>query len=214
MMAVSLKKLRQLGFDRSYYDRSSGCHRVRCSQCEALVINGIPCHETGCPSEFGLKRKGGETVKTQEELKGIFNSFCEGALANYGKSGQLAPFLFVLSGEKMIAVLIDNKEAIAKELPERLKEWKAEAVISVFEGWAKTSKGGVIDTSIPVRKMPGRKEIVMAVMESSHGVLSRTWIVHRKRNAVRLTGGKLEALKNYESRFTKDYFRHEKVAQA
>ena len=115
----------------------------------------------------------------------------------------------------MIAVLIDNKEAIAKELPEKLKEWKAEAVISVFEGWAKTSKRDVIDTSIPVRKMPGRKEIVLAVMESPHGTFSRMWTVHRKRNgAVRLTGGKLETLKNYESRFTKDYFRHEKVAQA
>lgn len=24
--------------------------RVRCSQCEALTINGIACHETGCPN--------------------------------------------------------------------------------------------------------------------------------------------------------------------
>lgn len=24
--------------------------RVRCSQCEALAINGVPCHETGCPN--------------------------------------------------------------------------------------------------------------------------------------------------------------------
>lgn len=22
---------------------------VRCSQCAALVINGVPCHESGCP---------------------------------------------------------------------------------------------------------------------------------------------------------------------
>jgi hypothetical protein len=24
--------------------------RVRCSQCEALVISGFPTHETGCPN--------------------------------------------------------------------------------------------------------------------------------------------------------------------
>lgn len=46
-----LKSLRKRGFDRSYYNRSSGSHRVRCSQCVALVINGMACHETGCPNE-------------------------------------------------------------------------------------------------------------------------------------------------------------------
>ena len=40
--------------DRSEYDRSTGYHRVRCSQCEALVIMGVPCHERGCPN---AKRK-------------------------------------------------------------------------------------------------------------------------------------------------------------
>jgi hypothetical protein len=24
--------------------------RVKCTDCEALVINGLPCHETGCPA--------------------------------------------------------------------------------------------------------------------------------------------------------------------
>lgn len=31
------------------FDLSVG-RRVRCSQCEAMVINGISCHETGCPN--------------------------------------------------------------------------------------------------------------------------------------------------------------------
>jgi len=44
------KRLRQQGFDLTTYDRSSGYYKVRCSQCEALVINGIACHETGCPN--------------------------------------------------------------------------------------------------------------------------------------------------------------------
>ena len=43
-------RLRARGFDRTTYDRSEGVHRVRCSQCEAMVINGVACHETGCPN--------------------------------------------------------------------------------------------------------------------------------------------------------------------
>ena len=44
-------RLRRLGFDETYYDRQDRAYVVRCSQCEALVINGIPCHEHGCPNE-------------------------------------------------------------------------------------------------------------------------------------------------------------------
>jgi hypothetical protein len=44
------EELRRLGFDLSRYCRADGYYRVRCSQCEALVINGIPSHETGCPN--------------------------------------------------------------------------------------------------------------------------------------------------------------------
>jgi hypothetical protein len=45
------ERLRRQGFDETSYDRSSGHFRVRCSQCEALVINGVPCHEQGCPHQ-------------------------------------------------------------------------------------------------------------------------------------------------------------------
>lgn len=38
------------GFDRSTLDEEEGTIRVRCSQCAALVINGMACHETGCPN--------------------------------------------------------------------------------------------------------------------------------------------------------------------
>jgi hypothetical protein len=34
------------GFDRSH--RAGGKIHIACSQCDALVINGIACHETGC----------------------------------------------------------------------------------------------------------------------------------------------------------------------
>ena len=44
------KKLRARGFDLTRYDRSTGYYSPRCSQCEALVINGTACHERGCPN--------------------------------------------------------------------------------------------------------------------------------------------------------------------
>jgi hypothetical protein len=38
-----------LGFDKSYH-LGRGVWKISCSQCEALVINGTPTHETGCPN--------------------------------------------------------------------------------------------------------------------------------------------------------------------
>jgi len=45
------KVLRRLGFDRSEYIRSTGYWHIGCSQCEAICINGVPCHERGCPNQ-------------------------------------------------------------------------------------------------------------------------------------------------------------------
>jgi hypothetical protein len=45
-----LASLRAQGFDRSTYTGRPGYYAPRCSQCEVLVINGIPCHETRCPN--------------------------------------------------------------------------------------------------------------------------------------------------------------------
>lgn len=44
-----LDQLHALGFDDSYKSREGGV-RVRCSQCDALVINRTPTHERGCPN--------------------------------------------------------------------------------------------------------------------------------------------------------------------
>jgi len=57
MVRSILRELKCRGFDRSEYDRIRGSHHVRCSQCEALVINGIACHESGCPNEKGTRDK-------------------------------------------------------------------------------------------------------------------------------------------------------------
>jgi hypothetical protein len=40
------KRLKTLGFDLST------SKRVICSQCEAIVVNGTPCHEHGCFNEL------------------------------------------------------------------------------------------------------------------------------------------------------------------
>lgn len=44
-------RLRAGGFDHSTYNRSTHSWRVRCSRCSALCINGVPCHEQGCPNQ-------------------------------------------------------------------------------------------------------------------------------------------------------------------
>lgn len=53
MKQPTVEHLQQLGFDLTdmQITRSEGAYlRVRCSQCEAVVINGTPCHEVGCPN--------------------------------------------------------------------------------------------------------------------------------------------------------------------
>lgn len=41
-------KLRRQGFDKSY--ATYGHVYLMCSQCNALAINGVACHEKGCPN--------------------------------------------------------------------------------------------------------------------------------------------------------------------
>lgn len=45
-----LNSLVERGFDTSYPSGRVGV-TVRCSQCEACAINGVACHETGCPNQ-------------------------------------------------------------------------------------------------------------------------------------------------------------------
>ena len=46
---MTLQQLHDRGFDLSEADGKH--HRVRCSRCAADVINGVPCHEQGCPNQ-------------------------------------------------------------------------------------------------------------------------------------------------------------------
>lgn len=43
--------LRARGFDQSRQRIGERVVAVSCSQCEALVINGVACHERSCPNQ-------------------------------------------------------------------------------------------------------------------------------------------------------------------
>lgn len=46
-----LARLRANGFDESYNIPFTKTYKIRCSCCAALAINGVACHETGCPNQ-------------------------------------------------------------------------------------------------------------------------------------------------------------------
>ena len=50
-LELLLEQLQEDGFDRSWINHEEETVRVCCSQCEALVINGIATHELGCPNK-------------------------------------------------------------------------------------------------------------------------------------------------------------------
>ena len=45
----TIEKLRKKGFDKTVRVGRNKYH-IACSQCVAVVIQGIPCHEHGCPN--------------------------------------------------------------------------------------------------------------------------------------------------------------------
>ena len=61
-----LQSLRDRGFDESSVILFGGGWRPRCSQCEVLVINGVPTHETSCPNHEDW-REGRRERETWEE---------------------------------------------------------------------------------------------------------------------------------------------------
>lgn len=50
MAKLTLDDVENLGFDNSRLMPFKGV-TVGCSQCQAVCVNGTPCHETGCPNE-------------------------------------------------------------------------------------------------------------------------------------------------------------------
>lgn len=49
MARTLVQRLKAKGFDKSYKPRGEPHVHVGCSQCQALVINGVACHEKGLP---------------------------------------------------------------------------------------------------------------------------------------------------------------------
>lgn len=56
-LAQLAQQLRDDGFDRAHV--FEGAVKVRCSQCDALVIQGVACHEPGCPNRRHRKHRDG-----------------------------------------------------------------------------------------------------------------------------------------------------------
>jgi hypothetical protein len=66
---MTLEKLFTLGFDRSAHTFGrKNLLSVACSQCQATVINGVPCHKAGCSNNTrktklaALRAKGAEVI--------------------------------------------------------------------------------------------------------------------------------------------------------
>lgn len=55
MAKWTVAALKALGFDKSERDPEDGGLHLGCSQCQAVAINGTPCHETGCPNKGEAK---------------------------------------------------------------------------------------------------------------------------------------------------------------
>jgi hypothetical protein len=60
-----LAQLRANGFDVSYHIPFTKAFKIRCSQCQACSINGVACHETGCPNQTYECRGCNATVQYQ-----------------------------------------------------------------------------------------------------------------------------------------------------
>lgn len=65
-MRSALDDLRFMGFDESHNVRFTSGYKVKCSCCSAMVINGVPTHERGCPNQLVKCRECGSMVKKGE----------------------------------------------------------------------------------------------------------------------------------------------------
>lgn len=72
---MTLEQLHELGFDNSR-ETEPDMHmkrgvQVGCSQCEVMVINGTPCHETGCVNQTH------NCIECDAPVKGRMKSLCD-----------------------------------------------------------------------------------------------------------------------------------------
>lgn len=91
-------RLVALGFDLSYTIPFERGARIKCSQCEAVCINGVPCHERGCPNETfecaeceggRVQRKGATCEGCIEAQVACDEQNNEMALARWSETGSM-----------------------------------------------------------------------------------------------------------------------------
>ena len=69
-MSSMIQRLRAQGFDRSEVVPFARQWRVRCSQCQAMTINGVAVHERNCPHEV-------HECKGCSAIVGRYERWCE-----------------------------------------------------------------------------------------------------------------------------------------
>lgn len=91
---AQIASLHAQGFDRSRAVPFERAAIVRCGSCEALVINGVPCHEHGCPNIVpecrecgGLDPDGTCCQVTEEDLIAAAEWEIEDGQARWSKTG-------------------------------------------------------------------------------------------------------------------------------
>lgn len=146
-----LKSLRQLGFDETR--RSEQGYRVKCSQCEALVINGVPTHEGGCPNKprahdedearhaksrvrIAPERTYARCLKRQTKMGRPF----EHAMRHCEVLAPAYPSLQAARDHAMpsIAAMIEAEQRFTKRLPDPMVSREASRkYVKCFERWAR-----------------------------------------------------------------------------
>jgi len=70
-MSRMRKFLEARGFDKSVYRGGfPGRWVPRCSQCEAVCVNGVATHETGCPNQTHKCPECGQRIKKSMRICG------------------------------------------------------------------------------------------------------------------------------------------------
>lgn len=74
---MNLAELRRRGFDESSHIPFTTRYRVKCSCCDALVINGHPCHENRCPNQAGECSGCGDIMPMDQLSRYTSGYYCE-----------------------------------------------------------------------------------------------------------------------------------------
>lgn len=80
---VRLEQLEREGFDASYIVDDERI-KVKCSQCAALAINGVACHETGCRNQPRECRECGDLIPRGERCECMDGELRDGDEGGYG----------------------------------------------------------------------------------------------------------------------------------